>query len=192
MKLFGLTGGVGMGKSAAERLLRARRVPVVDTDALAREVVEPGQPALAEIQRVFGPEVIDSDGQLRREEVARRVFADPAARQQLEAITHPRIRELWLAQAAAWRAEGKRRAVVIIPLLFETGVEQEFDAVICVACTAATQRQRLCDRGWSLDQIHQRIAAQWPVEKKIALANFVVWSEGGLEELAAQLERVLQ
>lgn len=190
MKTWGLTGGVGMGKSAAAQLLRDRGVPVADTDLLARQVVEPGQPALAEIQRVFGAEVIGPDGRLRREEMARRVFADPAARQQLEALTHPRIRERWRAQVAAWRAEGKPLAVVAIPLLFETGAEAEFDAVVCVACTAQTQRQRLRARGWTAEQIQQRLAAQWPVERKLALSDYVLWSEGGLEVLAAQLERI--
>ncbi len=191
MKLFGLTGGVGMGKTAAERLLRERGVPVVDTDLLARQVVEPGQPALDEIQRVFGPEVIDTDGQLRREELARLVFADLGARQQLEAITHPRIRGLWQAQVEAWRAKARPAAVVAIPLLFETKAETEFDSVICVGCTPQTQQRRLQERGWTTEQVRQRIAAQWPVEKKMALADHVLWNEGGLEVLATQLERIL-
>ena len=180
-----------MGKTAAERLLRERGVPVVDTDLLARQIVEPGQPALEEIQRAFGAEVIDTDGQLLRQELARRVFADAEARQQLEAITHPRIRELWRAQVEAWREQGCPVAVVAIPLLFETKAEAEFDAVICVACTAQTQQRRLQERGWTLDQIHRRIAAQWPIEQKMALAHCVVWNEGGLEVLASQLERIL-
>lgn len=192
MKLFGLTGGVGMGKSAVERLLRERGVPVVDTDVLARQVVEPGQPALEEIQRAFGPEVIDTDGSLLRVELARRVFADPAARQQLEAITHPRIRELWQAQVQNWRVEGRRFGVVAIPLLFETGAEREFDAVICVACLPPTQQQRLMERGWSPEQVRQRNAAQWPIERKMALADSVIWSEGRLDNLTPQLDRVLR
>lgn len=191
MKLIGLTGGVGMGKSAAERILLERTVPCVDTDVLARRVVSPGQPALTEIQRAFGAEFIGEDGQLRRELLARRVFAEPKARQQLEAITHPRIRELWRAQVEAWRAEGCSRAVVVIPLLFETGAEREFDAVVCVGCTARTQWRRLVERGWSEEQIRQRIVAQWPLESKLARADYVIWSEGGLEVLAQQLERVL-
>ena len=180
-----------MGKTAAEHLLRERGVSVVDTDLLARQVVEPGQPALDEIRQRFGSEVIDTDGQLRRQELARRVFADAEARQQLEAITHPRIRELWQTQVDAWRKEGRPVAVVAIPLLFETKAEAEFDAVICVACTAQTQQRRLQERGWTTEQIHQRIAAQWPIEKKMAVADYVAWSEGGLEVLASQLERVL-
>ena len=90
MKLVGITGGVGMGKSACTQLLRARAIPVVDTDELAREVVEPGQPALLEVQRLFGSDILDSTGRLRRDLLARRVFADPDLRKQLEAILHPR------------------------------------------------------------------------------------------------------
>lgn len=192
MKLVGLTGGVGMGKTTVEGLLRERGVPVVDTDVLARQVVAAGQPALVEIQRVFGPEVIAPDGQLLRAVMARRVFADPLARQQLEAITHPRIRELWREQVAAWRARGTALGVVAIPLLFEVGAEKEFDAVLCVACTAVTQRQRLLARGWSEKQIQQRIAAQWPIERKMERTDYVVWNEGELTGLTAQLEHILR
>lgn len=191
MKVLGLTGGIGMGKSTCAELIRQRGIPVIDTDDLAREVVEPGQPALAEIQGLFGPGLIGPDGRLRRGELARRVFADPAARKQLEGILHPRIRRLWLAQVDTWRAEGKPLAVVVIPLLFETGAQNEFDSTICVACSAATQHERLRARGWTAAQIAQRIEAQWPVEKKIALAHYVIWSEGGLDVHAAQLDLIL-
>jgi len=191
MKLLGLTGGVGMGKSTAAQFLVKRGVSLVDTDILAREVVGPGQPALKEIQRTFGDEVIASDGQLRRDVLARIVFSDPVARQKLESLTHPRIRELWGEQVALWRAAQTPVACVIIPLLFETGAEREFDATICVACSPATQQKRLQERGWTPEQISQRIAAQLPVERKIASASFVVWSDGSLDVLAAQLDRVL-
>ena len=190
MKLLGLTGGIGMGKSASAQLLRARGLPVVDTDDLARQVVEPGEPALAEVRHAFGDEIVGPDGRLRRGELARRVFADPAALKTLEEILHPAIRARWRAQAADWRREGRPAAVVVIPLLFETGAEREFDATICLACSAATQRQRLLDRGWTLEQIEQRLRAQWSVERKIARADYVIWTEGSLEVHAAQLERV--
>jgi len=98
MKLCGLTGGVGMGKSTTARLLRERGARVVDTDELAHQLVELGQPALAEIQTIFGNKIISSDGGLRRDELAKIVFADAALRKKLEAILHPRIRKLWLAQ----------------------------------------------------------------------------------------------
>jgi len=192
MKTLGLTGGVGTGKSTAAQLLQRRGAAVVDTDELAREVVRPGQPALAEIREVFGKDIIAPDGHLRRDVLARIVFADPAARQRLEDILHPRIRNLWCAQITAWRNEGKRLAVVVIPLLYETKAETELDAVICVACTAATQRRRLLARGWTPEQIEQRIQAQWPIEKKMALADYVIWTEGGLDVHAEQLDRIIR
>lgn len=191
MKLLGLTGGVGMGKSTAAEHLGRRGLPVVDTDRLARELVEPGQPALAEIGEAFGPQVLDAQGRLRREVLARIVFADASRRRELERILHPRIREAWRAQVEIWRGEGRPAAVVVIPLLFETGAEGQFDATICVACTAASQRERLVARGWSEDEIARRLAAQWPIEHKMAAADFVVWTEGGVAHTAAQLDRIL-
>jgi dephospho-CoA kinase len=190
MKLLGITGGVGMGKSTSARLLHERGVPVVDTDQLARELVEKGQPALAQIRARFGPQVIGADGRLRRGELARIVFADDTSRRELEGILHPPIRERWMAQAEQWREEGKSLAAVVIPLLYETAAERQFDAVACVACSAASQRERLRARGWDDEQIRERIAAQMPVERKLALADFVVWTEGEVASHAAQLECV--
>lgn len=180
-----------MGKSTAAGFLHERGIPVVDTDELARQLVQPGQPALAEITAAFGAEILSAAGELRREELARLVFADAAARKRLEAILHPRIRDRWLAQIVEWRTAGSAAAVVVIPLLFETGAESNFDKIICVACSAATQRERLLARGWTAEQISQRIAAQWPVEKKMALAHHVVWTEGDSTVLAAQLARII-
>jgi dephospho-CoA kinase len=191
MKVCGLTGGVGMGKSAAAEFLRARRVPVVDTDELARQLVQPGQPALAEIQAEFGKDIMTPDGRLRREALAQIVFADAAARQKLEAILHPRIRERWQAQVESWRRENHPLAVVVIPLLFETGAESAFDKIICVACSPATQRERLLARGWTPDQIRLRLAAQWPTDQKIARSDFVVWTDGALDVHTRQLEHIL-
>ncbi|MGO9586446.1 MAG: dephospho-CoA kinase [Limisphaerales bacterium] len=190
MKLFGLTGGIGMGKSTAAGFLRRRGAQIVDTDELARQLVEPGQPALSEIQAAFGKKIVASDGQLRRDELARIVFSDAAARKKLEAILHPRIRERWLARVEIWRGENRALAIVVIPLLFETRAESHFDKTICVACSTATQRERLLARGWTPEQIQQRLAAQWPVEQKISRADFVVWTEGALDAQARQIERI--
>src|SRR5205814_5597919 len=109
---------------------------------------------------------IGPGGRLLRGELASRVFADETARRQLEQILHPRIRALWQSQVAVWRAENRPLAVVVIPLLFETNAQAELDATICVACSTPTQHQRLLARGWSPEQIGQRIQSQWPVEKK--------------------------
>ncbi len=179
-----------MGKSTVEQLLRQRGLPVVDTDILARQIVEPGQPALQDIQRIFGPRVVDEAGHLRRDELARIVFPDPNARQQLESVTHPRIRDLWVRQVETWRAEQRSVAAVVIPLLFETGAEKNLDVTVCDACSPAAQHQRLKDRGWSADQIQQRIAAQWPIEKKVARSDFVIWTDGALEILGKQVDRI--
>lgn len=192
MKVVGLTGGVGMGKSTSDRMLRERGIPVVDTDLLAREVVLPGQPALAEIREAFGADVLDEKGELRRDVLGRTVFSDPEARARLETILHPRIRAAWREQMQAWVRSGLHPvAVVVIPLLFETGAERELDLTVCVACSEVSQRQRLRDRGWTDQQASQRIAAQWPVSRKLELANFVIWTEGDLAIHEAQLRRVL-
>jgi dephospho-CoA kinase len=190
MKLFGLTGGAGMGKSTVADLLCDRGWRVVDTDQLARQAVASGQPGLREIAAEFGAAMLNARGELRREALARVVFSDPAARRRLEALLHPRIRELWLAEARRWRAGGVACAVVAIPLLFETGAETELDATICVACSAATQQTRLRERGWSDEEIAARNRAQWPVEKKMVRSTFVLWNEAGLDVLRAQLDRL--
>ncbi len=192
MKTFGLTGGVGMGKSTATEFLRVRGAQVLDTDEIARELVRPGQPALTEIQTQFGKRILASKGELNRAELAKIIFADAVARKKLEAILHPRIRERWLAQIETWRKENCKLAVVVIPLLFETHAESHFDKIICVACSANSQHERLLARGWSDEQISQRIAAQMPVEEKIARSHFVVWTEGGLKNHEQQMDCVLQ
>ena len=180
-----------MGKSTAGKVLCERGIPVVDTDDLAREVVEPGQPALDEIEAAFGPEVLDEEGRLRRDELARLVFANPEQRARLERILHPRIKELWEQEVRIWRKDGRTAGVVIIPLLFETGAERDVDATICIACRPETQRRRLAERGWSVEQINQRLAAQLSLEEKMNRADYLIWTEGGLDVLAEQLERVV-
>jgi dephospho-CoA kinase len=199
-----------MGKSTAATFLSQRGVTVVDTDVLARQVVEPGQPALDEIRNAFGADMLAPDGVLRRDLLARRVFSDAAARKTLEAILHPRIRLLWQAQLADWRAEAvsvagaatqpnqpttersnTRFFCVVIPLLFETHAESEIDTTLCVACSIGTQGQRLSSRGWNAEQITQRIQSQLPVEEKMARADYVIWNEASLDVLNAQLDCVL-
>ena len=178
MKVCGLTGGVGMGKSTAAGFFLSHGTRVVDTDEIARQLVEPGQPALAEIANAFGKHLLAPAGTLKRDELARLVFADAAARKQLEAILHPRIRQGWQSQIEQWRKENCPLAIVVIPLLFETLAEIHFDKIICVACSPAAQRERLAARGWTPEQIRQRIAAQLSVELKLARSHFVIWSEG--------------
>ena len=189
---LGLTGGIGMGKSLAADLLAERGVKVVDTDVLARDVVEASQPALTEIQQAFGPDVIGENGQLNRKALATRVFANPAEREKLESIVHPRIRQAWLAAIDRFAGAGVPVVAVVIPLLYETNVAASFEFVLCTACSIPSQRRRLLARGWSENELNQRIAAQFPIEKKMHLCDFVIWTEGSTKLHAAQLDRVLQ
>ena len=140
----------------------------------------------------FGAAVIAADGGLRRDELARIVFADEVARKKLEAILHPRIREGWLAQIENWRKENHPLAIVVIPLLFETQAETSFEKIICVACSPTAQEARLRERGWNDGQIRQRVAAQLPVEQKITRSDFVIWTEGSPAVHEQQASRVFE
>ena len=190
-RVLGLTGGVGMGKSTAARLLKKAGLPVVDSDDLAREAVQPGTEGLAEIADEFGEGFLKPDGSLDRDKMASTVFQDQAARKQLELIIHPRVRAVWENQIEQWREQKRPVGVVVIPLLFEVGVQDSFDAVLCVASTASTQRSRLRGRNWSDDQIAARIAAQMDIAQKMDLADHVLWNEGTPDQLGEQLNGIL-
>jgi len=192
MRLLGLTGGIATGKSTVASLFAEAGCAVVDTDQLARQAVEPGTPALAEILRAFGSGVIDEAGRLRRSELARRVFADPEVRQRLEAILHPPIRRLWQDQVERWRAAGCGIGMVVIPLLFETQAADEFDRVVCTACSEASQHERLAARGWTPSEAAARLEAQWPSEVKVVRSDLVVWTEGDLSVARSQVSRILR
>ena len=188
--VYGLTGGVGMGKSTAAKILEKKGVPVLDSDELARQVVEPGQPALTEIVDQFGDGVVDPEGRLDRAKMAQQVFGDDTMREQLEAIIHPRVREQWQEKIAEWREQQLRAGVVVIPLLFEVEAHDQFDVVLCVACSASTQRERLRQREWDDEQITARIASQMDIAVKMKLADHVLWSEGDVDVLGDQINRI--
>ncbi len=190
-RVLGLTGGVGMGKSTAARLLKKVGLPVVDSDDLAREAVQPGTEGLAEIADEFGEGFLKADGSLDRDKMASTVFQDEAARKGLEAIIHPRVRIVWEKQIDQWREQKRPVGVVVIPLLFEVDLQDSFDAVLCVACTANTQRARLRERNWDDAQITARIAAQMDIAQKMDLADHVLWNEGAPELLMDQMKEIL-
>lgn len=190
-RVLGLTGGVGMGKSTAARQLKKVGLPVVDSDDLAREAVQPGTEGLAEIAGEFGGGFLKADGSLDRDKMASTVFQDEAARKRLEAIIHPRVRTVWEKQIDQWREQKRPVGVVVIPLLFEVDLQDSFDAVLCVACTANTQRARLRERNWDDAQITARIAAQMDIAQKMDLADHVLWNEGAPELLMDQMKEVL-
>ena len=190
-RVLGLTGGVGMGKSTAARLLKKAGLPVVDSDDLAREAVQPGTEGLAEIADEFGEGFLKPNGSLDRDKMASTVFQDKAVRKRLEAIIHPRVRAVWENRIEQWREQKRPVGVVVIPLLFEVGVQDSFDAVLCVASTASTQRSRLRGRNWSDAQIAARIAAQMDIAQKMDLADHVLWNEGTPDQLGEQLNGIL-
>ncbi len=190
MPVLGVTGGIGMGKSTAAGILVSLGIPVVDTDHLAREITVPGSPALGEIHSQLGPGFVDASGVLDRAKLAAVVFADPAKRRVLEKILHPLIALRWQAVAEDWRRREVTGAV-IIPLLYEKAYESQFDAVVCVACSSATQQARLEARGWNSGEIEGRKAAQLPVSEKIARCRVMIWTEGSVDSHRAQWDRVL-
>jgi dephospho-CoA kinase len=188
---IGLTGGIGSGKSEVSRLLGRHGAVVIDADRLAREVVEPGTPGLAEVVETFGPGVLAADGSLDRPALGARVFGDDDGRRRLEAIVHPRVR----ARAAELEAAAGPDAVVVhdIPLLVETGQADGFDGVIVVDVPAEVQVQRLVtQRGMSEDEALSRIAAQASREQRTGVADWIIDNTGSLADLEATVARVWQ
>jgi len=188
--LVGLTGGIGSGKSTVARLLEKLGAVVFDADLLAREAVEPGTPGHAAVIERFGADVLAPGGELDREALASIVFADPAARRDLEQIVHPEVRRLFAEGSEAYR-ETDRVVVFSAPLLVETGMHTAFEVLVVVSATVATQIERLMrQRGMSEPSIRARIDAQAPLEDKAAAADFLVDNEGSLDELESQVEQL--
>ncbi|HET6437928.1 MAG TPA: dephospho-CoA kinase [Anaeromyxobacter sp.] len=192
MRVFGLTGGIASGKSTLAALLRERGAPVVDADVLSRTAVAPGSPTLARIVEAFGPAALSPDGSLDRRWLGSRVFTDAAERARLEAITHPAVRHLMLAEVARLEAAGHPLAFYDVPLLYEVGLEPSLDSVVVVWTPRSVQLERLVRRdGLSRVEADARLAAQMPLDEKAARADFVVENEGPPEALAAKADRLL-
>ena len=192
MRVVGLTGGIASGKSTFAAALRARGVPVVDADALAKAAVAPGTAALAEIARTFGPGVLGPDGALDRKKMAALVFSDPEARRRLEAITHPAVRAAMIEETRRLADAGHDLAFYDTPLLYEVGLDRVLDCVVVVWAPPAVQRARIVARdGLSPAEADARIAAQLPIDEKAARADLVVENLGDPGELAGKAERLL-
>lgn len=187
-----LTGGIATGKSHVLDQFRKRGVPCLDADLLTHGVESAGTEATQAIAARFG-DVLAADGAVDRQKLAPLVFADPGARRDLEAIVHPAV---YRAIAAGLRAfellGGYRLAVVDVPLLYETGHAPDFDRVIVMACPPEVQIARLIERGMSDADAQQRIAAQWPTEEKAARADFVIRTDGSVEETDEQVDKILR
>lgn len=178
-----LTGGIATGKSQCLAAFARLGAAVIDADQLARDAVAPGSEGLAAVVKRFGPSVLLPNGQLNRAALGAVIFADPLARQQIEAIIHPRVYtgvERWFAGLKV------PVGVADIPLLYETGREGDFDVVVVAACQPEQQLARLIARsGLSEAAARARIAAQWPIAKKVALADYVIDTSGTLAETEA-------
>ena len=187
-----LTGGIATGKSYVAGRLREAGVPIVDADLLAREVVLPGTPALAAIRKRFGPDAVRRDGTMDRIRVAQIIFKDKRARLDLEAIIHPAVIK---AINDFFNTLPKRTpfAVADIPLVFETGRDKDFDAIIVVACPREMQLQRLMERNkLSKEDAEKRLAAQLPIDQKVKKATYVIKNDGTFEETNAQVDELIQ
>lgn len=192
MHLFGLTGGIASGKSLVAARFRTRGLAVLDADQIARDVVLPGTPALAELVARFGPDIVDASSALDRKRLGAVAFADPGARQALNAIVHPRIAARTQELRAGLEAAGHDLACYEAALLVENGLAAAFQPLVVVVAAPEVQRARLMQRdGLDAVQAEQRLAAQAPLEAKIAAATFVLRNEGSLPELEAEADRVL-
>jgi dephospho-CoA kinase len=190
MRVLGLTGGIGSGKSMVAQMFATLGAVVIDADQLAREVVEPGQPALKEIAATFGSDVLLPDGRLDRPKLAGIIFADPAERAKLDAITHPRIRAR-MDEEIKVRRSGPGVLIADIPLLYETDRMQTVEKVIVVWVDPKTQLLRIRQRdGLSADEARQRINAQMPLDAKRARADHVIDNSASREDTRRQVEAI--
>ena len=185
-----LTGGIASGKTTVADLFAALGVPVIDTDVIARQVVEPGQPALAAVVAAFGPDVLDADGRLDRRRMRARIFADPTARQRLESILHPAIRtEMERRSSEA----GGPYQVLVIPLLAEGKRRDHVDRVLLVDVPESLQIERLVLRdGVSHEQARLSLGAQATRAERLTMADDVVRNTGSVDELQGQVARLHQ
>ena len=193
MLRIGLTGGIASGKSTVASMLRDLDCPVLAADALGHELLEPGQTAYAEVVREFGIDILDSYGNVDRTALGEIVFADEERRGKLNAILHPRIREIiekWFA--ALDQPGGPELAIVEAALIIEAGFNQNLDKLIVCWCRRAQQVERLLERGLTEEQALQRIAAQMPMEEKRSLANETIDCSGTLEETERAVEQVVK
>ncbi|MBM3751103.1 MAG: dephospho-CoA kinase [Acidimicrobiia bacterium] len=185
-----LTGGIATGKSRCLAVCAAMGVPTIDADRLARDVVAPGTPGLQAVVDRFGRAVLNADRTLNREALGALVFVDTLARHDLEGIIHPQV---YAAITRWFMALEAPLGLADIPLLFETGHEQDFDVVIVAACRPDQQLQRLMERsGLSGSDAHARIEAQWPLADKVARAHYVIDTSGTLDDTDRRTRDVIR
>jgi len=185
----GLTGGIAAGKSAVAELWRQRGAVVIDSDRLAHEALAPGTPTHAAVVKEFGKGILNADGSINRATLGEIVFRNQERRQVLNGLVHPVVRQKRREQFAALE-QADTVAVAVIPLLYEVGEEKEFDCVVTVACSEATEMARLAANGLNGSQARARIGAQWPMAKKMDRADHVIWNDGSRRVLAEQADTI--
>jgi dephospho-CoA kinase len=192
VRVFGLTGGIGSGKSTVAQRLRARGVPVINADDLARVAVEPGSAGLARVVEYFGASVLTPSGELDRAELGKIVFSDPEARRTLDSIIHPIVRQLAAERFREIGEQGEPLACYEVPLLYEVGLDRTYQPVLVVTAPLALREQRIAQRdGFDRAQITARIAAQMPLEEKVRRADYVLDNAGTPAELVEGTDVVL-
>ncbi len=185
----GLTGGIATGKSTTLKQWREAGAAVVDADGLAHGALTPDEPTWEEVVRAFGSEILNPDRTVNRPRLGEIVFADDGRREVLNRIIHPAVDRMWKEDIERLKREGQTEFVVVaIPLLYEVAAESQFDCVVVVGCSEATQLARLTKKGLSETQARSRIRAQWPVPTKMDRADFVIWNDGVPEVLHQQAE----
>jgi dephospho-CoA kinase len=188
MRVFGLTGNIGSGKSAVAAMLREAGIPVLDADRISREVTAPGGRAYDAVVQAFGRGIVRDDGSIDRKRLGEIVFADPASRERLEKITHPAIFEAMKEAIAGIEREGHRAAVVEATLIHESGRKGLFEAVITVTCGRETAISRLAARnGMSRSQAEARLRAQMDSDRKAGASDYVIENSGSLDETRRQI-----
>ena len=193
MKLIGLTGGIGSGKSTVAQLLVRHGWELVDADQIARDIVEPGQPALTELAQAFGEDILQEDGSLDRGLLASRAFSSREKTAVLNSITHPRINEETQARFDAARQAGADFVVYDMPLLVDKGLHKDMDATIVVDVDAEERVRRLVAyRGLDEEDARRRIAAQIPDDVRRAVADFIIDNNGPREALDEQVKGVVE
>ncbi|HEX6574075.1 MAG TPA: dephospho-CoA kinase [Gemmatimonadaceae bacterium] len=193
MRLIGLTGNIASGKSTVADLFADRGARIIDADALAREAVMKGSPALESIVARWGEEILDGEGNLDRAALRHKVFADQSDLDALNEIVHPEVMRRRAGEIAAARARGDKVVVCVIPLLFERHLADDFDTIILVDAPRSVRLDRIVrTRGIDEAEAMKMIAAQMPADLKRARADYVIENEGTLEALEAEVDRVWQ
>ena len=186
---IGLTGGIAAGKSTVANRWQLAGATVIEADDLAHRALEPGTPSWQEVVREFGREILNADQTVNRPKLAEVVFSDEPKRLELNRIVHPAVLRMQADMLAQCERDGRAKfAVVTVPLLYEVGIESDFDCVVTVACSEQTQLTRLTANGFSEEQASARIRAQWPMHKKMDKADFVIWNDGSLRTLWEQAD----